>query len=239
METFKDSATEFIDLAKIFRHIVRKWYLIVIAGVLAGIMGFCYANFYITPTYRAKSVMLVELRNSHYDEMDYEQVTVAQKYVATFADIIRTNYVLEDVIQKLNLKESPSSLASKIQVYENEDTFLINVTMTHTDPKKALEILKALDDSVVDKVIEKFGSTYVQEWDAPTMVSNAPVSPNVSRYTVLGGMAGVVIALALIILIALLNNKVKSVSDLQRIVDMPVLGVVPSLQASEKNKGGY
>ncbi len=238
METFKDSATEFIDMAKIFRHIVRKWYLIVVAGVLAGVIGFCYANFYITPTYRAKSVMLVELRNSHYDEMDYEQVTVAQKYVSTFADIIRTNYVLEDVIKKLNLKESPASLASKIQVYENEDTFLINVTMTHTNPKKALEILQALDDSVVDKVVEKFGSTYVQEWDKP-VVSSTPVSPNVSRYTVLGGMAGVVIALALIILIALLNNKVKSVSDLQRMVDIPVLGVVPSLQVSEKNKGGY
>ena len=238
METFKDSATEFIDMAKIFRHIVRKWYLIVVAGVLAGVIGFCYANFYITPTYRAKSVMLVELRNSHYDEMDYEQVTVAQKYVSTFADIIRTNYVLEDVIKKLNLKESPASLASKIQVYENEDTFLINVTMTHTNPKKALEILQALDDSVVDKVVEKFGSTYVQEWDKP-VVSSAPVSPNVSRYTVLGGMAGVVIALALIILIALLNNKVKSVSDLQRMVDIPVLGVVPSLQVSEKSKGGY
>lgn len=238
METFKDSATEFIDMAKIFRHIVRKWYLIVVAGVLAGVIGFCYANFYITPTYRAKSVMLVELRNSHYDEMDYEQVTVAQKYVSTFADIIRTNYVLEDVIKKLNLKESPASLASKIQVYENEDTFLINVTMTHTNPKKALEILQALDDSVVDKVVEKFGSTYVQEWDKP-VVTSAPVSPNVSRYTVLGGMAGVVIALALIILIALLNNKVKSVSDLQRMVDIPVLGVVPSLQVSEKSKGGY
>ena len=238
METFKDSATEFIDMAKIFRHIVRKWYLIVVAGVLAGVIGFCYANFYITPTYRAKSIMLVELRNSHYDAMDYEQVTVAQKYVSTFADIIRTNYVLEDVIKKLNLKESPASLASKIQVYENEDTFLINVTMTHTDPKKALEILQALDDSVVDKVVEKFGSTYVQEWDKP-VVTRTPVSPNVSRYTVLGGMAGVVIALALIILIALLNNKVKSVSDLQRMVDIPVLGVVPSLQVSEKSKGGY
>ncbi len=238
METFKDSATEFIDMAKIFRHIVRKWYLIVIAGILAGVIGFCYANFYITPTYRAKSVMLVELRNSHYDEMNYEQVSIAQKYISTFTDIIRTNYVLEDVIKKLNLKESPSSLASKIQAHENEETFLITVTITHTDPKKALEILQALDDSVVDKVVEKFGSTYVQEWDKP-VVSSSPVSPNVSRYTILGGMAGVIIALALIILIALLNNKVKSVSDLQRIVDIPVLGVVPSLQVSEKNKGGY
>ncbi len=234
MENFKDSASEYIDLSKIFRHIVRRWYLIVIAGILAGAIGFCYAKFYITPTYRAKSVMLVELRNSHYDEMNYEQVTIAEKYVATFADIIRTNYVLEDVIDKLNLKETPSSLASKISVYEDEGTFLITVTIDHVNPKAALKILQALDESVVEKVIEKFGSNYVQEWDKPTMVSNAPVSPSVSRYTVVGGMAGVVIALAIIILFALLNNKVKSVADLQRVVDMPVLGIIPSLQALEK-----
>ncbi|MBE6782134.1 MAG: hypothetical protein E7540_05410 [Ruminococcaceae bacterium] len=235
MENFRETLT--IDLSQIFRQILRKWFWVAIAGILAATFSYCYAEYYVTPVYRATSVMLVELRESNIEELDSEKVTIAQKYVSTFADIIRTNYVLEDVIEDLGLqgKETPSSLFSRIKVYVADETFLIKVTFDHPDKQKAQEYLTAIDNSVVEKVKEKFGSDFVKEWDPPT-VSNGPVYPSVSRYTAVGGMIGVVVSLSLIILIALLNNKVKSVADLQRIEDLPILGVVPSLDAIEKNK---
>ncbi len=235
MENFRETLT--IDLSQIFRQIMRKWYWVAIAGILAATFSFCYAEYYVTPIYRATSVMLVELRESNIEELEAEKVTIAQKYVSTFADIVRTNYVLEDVIEDLGLegKETPSSLYSKIKVYVAEETFLIKITFDHPDKQTAQEYLTAIDNSVVEKVKEKFGSDFVKEWDPPTVTSN-PVYPSVTRYTAVGGMVGVVVSLSLIILVALLNNKVKSVADLQRLVDLPILGVVPSLDVLESKK---
>lgn len=235
MENFRETLT--IDLSQIFRQIMRKWYWVAITGILAATLSFCYAEYYVTPIYRATSVMLVELRESNIEELEAEKVTIAQKYVSTFADIVRTNYVLEDVIEDLGLegKETPSSLYSKIKVYVAEETFLIKITFDHPDKQIAQEYLTAIDNSVVEKVKEKFGSDFVKEWDPPTVSRNA-VYPSVTRYTAVGGMVGVVVSLSLIILVALLNNKVKSVADLQRLVDLPILGVVPSLDVLESKK---
>lgn len=235
MENFRETLT--IDLSQIFRQIMRKWYWVAITGILAATLSFCYAEYYVTPIYRATSVMLVELRESNIEELEAEKVTIAQKYVSTFADIVRTNYVLEDVIEDLGLegKETPSSLYSKIKVYVAEETFLIKITFDHPDKQIAQEYLTAIDNSVVEKVKEKFGSDFVKEWDPPTVSRNA-VYPSVTRYTAVGGMVGVVVSLSLIILAALLNNKVKSVADLQRLVDLPILGVVPSLDVLESKK---
>ncbi len=227
MDEIKNSATENIDLLQFGRALLKKWFLIVCMGVIAAIIGFIYSSFFITPLYSARSTMLVDLRNSVHDDLSSEQVNIAQKYVDTFAYIMETNTVLEPIIQELDLNESVSSLAAKLHVSPVEDTLLIKVSIQHYDREIALDIIKELDKKAPEIINQRITSGYIIEVESPT-ASAGPVSPNVTRYTMMGGVAGVLFMAFIIIVLEFFNNRVKSVAELQRVIDVPILGVIPS-----------
>ena len=235
MEEVKVPGVKSLDLMQLVRVILRRWFIVVIAGIIAAVIGFVYSSYYITPLYRASSTMLVDLRNSVHDDLSSEQVNVAQKYVATFAYIMKTNTVLEPVINELGLKESVSSLASKINIYTLEDTLLIRVSINHPDPQVAIKIVKAIGQTAPEIINQRITSGYITEIESPAVTVN-PVTPNIPKYTVTGAVVGVALAMLVIVAFSIFNNKIKSVEELQDLVDMPLLGVIPTLQ--KKNGKG-
>ncbi len=237
MENNKMSTIGHIDLIQLLFALLRRWVLIFCSGVVVAAIAFSYANFYITPLYRAKSTMLVDLRNSVHDDLSSEQVNVAQKYVSTFAYIIKTNTVLDPVIDELDLDETASTLASKLSVTTMEDTLLIKVSIDHPDQGTALQIIKLLVKRAPEIINQRITSGYIIEIETPT-VTGAPVSPNISKYTFTGGMVGVFIAAAVVVLVFVINNRIKSITDLQNYTELPVLGVIPTTQKNDiKSKG--
>ena len=233
MEDIKNSSEKTVDILQLARVVWAKWYVLVVAGVLAAVICFVYSNFFITPLYRASSTMLVDLRNSVHDDLSSEKVNVAEKYVSTLAYVMKTNTVLEPVIKELNLDETVSSLASKIGVSTMQDTLLIRVSVQHPDPKTAVNIIKTIGNVAPEVINQRITAGYITEIEAPS-VSASPVSPNVARNTLVGGAAGVFLAAAIVIALSILNNRVMSVADLQKAVDLPLLGVIPSLKKSAK-----
>lgn len=233
MEDIKNSSEKTVDILQLARVVWAKWYVLVVAGVLAAVICFVYSSFFITPLYRASSTMLVDLRNSVHDDLSSEKVNVAEKYVSTLAYVMKTNTVLEPVIKELNLDETVSSLASKIGVSTMQDTLLIRVSVQHPDPKTAVNIIKTIGNVAPEVINQRITAGYITEIEAPS-VSASPVSPNVARNTLIGGAAGVFLAAAIVIALSILNNRVMSVADLQKAVDLPLLGVIPSLKKSAK-----
>ncbi len=237
MNQTKTTSADYIEISQLFSALLRKWYLMVIACILGAAIAFSYANFFVTPLYRAKSTMLVDLRTSTEEKLSYERVTIAEKYLQTFASIIKTNTVLEPVIEELDLKESPAALASKISVSAVENTLLIRVNLDYPDKDTALAIVEAIDSIAPQIINEKIAGGQIFEIETPS-VSSAPVSPDVLKYTSVGIILGLVVSAGLILLAAIINNKVRSTEDLKRVLDMPVLGVIPVFGAEAKNKGG-
>ena len=233
MEEIKVSSEKSLDLVKLARVVLRKWFIVALAGVLAAVMGFVYSNFFVTPLYSSSTTMLVDLRNSVHEDLSSEKINVAEKYVPTVAYIIRTNTVLEPVIEELGLKESVGSLASKISVQTMEDTLLIRVSVKHADPKAAISIVKAISKIAPEIINQRITSGYITEIESPT-VSSKPVTPNVMKSTVLAGFVGALISAIVIIVLSLFDNKIKSIEELQEHVDLPLLGIIPALQ---KNNG--
>ena len=235
MEEVKLSVAKSLDLMQLLRVVLRKWFIVVIAGVVAAVIGFIYSSYYITPLYKASSTMLVDLRNSVHEDLSSEQINVAEKYVSTFAYIMKTNTVLEPVINDLGLKESVASLASKINIFTLEETLLIRVSINYPDPDLAMKIVKSIGQNAPEIINQRITSGYITEIEAPSVTIN-PVTPNIPKYTATAAVLGVALAVFVIVAFALFNNKIKSVEELQEAVDLPLLGVIPTLQ--KKNGKG-
>lgn len=233
MEEKKVSEAKSLDLIKLARVVLRKWILVAVVGLISVIIGFVYSNFFITPLYSSSSIMLVDFRNSIHEDLSSEQINVAEQFVPTVAFIVKTKDVLQTVKEELELKESTSSLASRIQVQTMDDTFLIRITVRHPNPKAAYSIVKAVSKASTEYINQKITSGYITEIESPS-VSSKPVSPNVLRYTLIAGLLGVFVSVFAIVIFSLFDNKVKSIEELQETVDLPILGVVPALS---KNSG--
>ena len=233
MEEKKVSEAKSLDLIKLARVVLRKWILVAVVGLISVIIGFVYSNFFITPLYSSSSIMLVDFRNSVHEDLSSEQINVAEQFVPTVAFIVKTKDVLETVREELKLKESASSLASRIQVQTMDDTFLIRITVKHPNPKAAYAIVKEVSKASTEYINQKITSGYITEIESPS-VSSKPVSPNVLRYTLLVGLLGVFVSVLAIVVFSLFDNKVKSIEELQETVDLPILGVIPALH---KNSG--
>ena len=60
-----------------------------------------------------------------------------------------------------------------------------------------------------------------------------PVSPNTLKNTAIGAMVGLVLCVGVLVLRMLLNNKINSDADVQKYLDLPVLGVIPAYEGDK------
>jgi polysaccharide biosynthesis transport protein len=69
------------------------------------------------------------------------------------------------------------------------------------------------------------------------LVPTAAISPNLPRAVGIAALAGLVIALALAFALELLDTTVKNQDDVERIIGVPFLGVIPTIQEGESRGG--
>ena len=90
------------------------------------------------------------------------------------------------------------------------------------------------------EILVKVPSSNVQIAQVAT-VPSTPSSPNLVRNTILGGILGLVLGLGLALLLEILSRRIKKPEDLERIFNLPLLGIVPKSRAyrrhSSRSKG--
>jgi capsular exopolysaccharide synthesis family protein len=87
-----------------------------------------------------------------------------------------------------------------------------------TDRAQSLQILSQLQSGNV-KVAQ------------PATLPTSPSSPKTTRNTVLGGILGLLLGVGLAFLLERLDRRVKDPDDLERIYNLPLLGMIPDSQA--------
>lgn len=139
--------------------------------------------------------------------------------------------MLDPVIDILGLDATASGLAGSVTATSPKDTVLLNISVTRMDPSEASEIANAIANSLSDvaQVIDpgSDGSGTVVMTDSkvatPPLI---PSSPNVQNYILLGIVFGIFIAIAQALLRHMLDLRLKTLDDIQRVSDLPVVGSI-------------
>lgn len=222
------SVSDLINILKI------RWLPILLAGVILAVLTFGYTKIFIVPQYASSAQLFVDTRRESSEGKDtYIQsshITAAKELANTYIHIIKTNTILNTVIEELGLNTSYSALRGKISVQVVEDTQILKVSVTDADPKVALAIVSKIVELTPSIINAKIDSGKLISIDSP-VVTAAPVSPNTLSNTVIGFVCGVLAVYIYFVVLRLLDNKIKSVEDIQKALDLPVLGVIPALDS--------
>lgn len=222
-----------IDLLEVL-EIVRQHILVVIlVTVLAAAAGFGVSRFLMVPQYEASALMIVNTRQDATANVTSDQINSATKLVSTYSIIIKSDTVLQQVINNLGLSLTYPQLQDRVTVSAVDDTQVMQITVRSDNPEWARQVCEQITQISPDVILESVEAGSVK------LISQAaanpdPVSPNVMRNTAVAGVLGLVLTLGVIILREMLDNKIKSEDDVRKYLELPVIGVIPDYEMGGK-----
>lgn len=184
-----------IDLGELFRVLLSKVHIIILAAILMALVAFVGTKLFVTPMYTSvtKMYVLAKDENSTTSSSNYSELTAGSMLTKDYMELVKSRPVLEKTISVLNLKMQPAELANMISVSTPTDTRIMTVSVESANPKQAKEIADAVREAVsvqIKEIMSVDSVNTVEEGNLPT----SPSSPNTMKNMMLGGILGFVIA---------------------------------------------
>ena len=216
---------EVIDLSELLRLLWSHVLQIVAVGLVAAVISFLVCTFALTPRYQASVNMIVNTRQDNTTTVSNDNITSAKNMIDTYAVIIKSNLVLNDVIQRMGLDMTYSQLADSITVGSVNSTQIMAITVTNENPGLAAQTIAEVAPDVIVEKVEAGSCKAVSDVE----IGTTPVYPQTKKTMLLCALAGMVAACALLVVNHLLHNYIVDDEDVQKKLDLPVLGFIPEV----------
>ena len=226
-----------IDLRVIWGVLRKNLILIIIVTVIFGIGAYFYSAFFIPKQYSASALLIVNNKANDKTTVNATEINAAQGLAELYSIIIKSDTVLTQVIDELQLNMTYEQLNSKISVSSVNSTQVIKISMTHQNAEFAQKVIEKLVEVAPPIITDKVEAGSVKVISASTISnSGKPVSPNLKRNAMIGALAGLVLVLLIIFLKELLNNTFKTEDDILNTLNVPLIGIIPEVDGKEFNK---
>lgn len=225
----QDNQTVEIDVLSLVKTLWRRKFLIVVTAFVIAIIALGYSTFIIKPTYTSSTrIYVVNRQPGDNSTLTNQDLQAGSYLVKDYKEIILSQDVLAKVISDLKLNMQPSALAKKITVTVPTDTRIVSIAVSDGDAKEAARIANSLRQVAAEKIIavtKVADVTTLEETEIP----NAPSSPNIRRNTLIGFLAGGVLISVVILVVEVLDDRVKKPEDVEEALGITLLGVVPNM----------
>ena len=218
-----------IDVFHLLKILWKRKLLIVLVAFVTGAVTFAYNSFIVKPEFTSTTRIYVVNRNQGDKPGLTNQDLQAGSYlVKDYREIILSQDVLEKVATDLKLELPPKDLAIKIKVTVPVDTRIVSISVTDRAPEEASRIANSLREVAAQKIISvtRVSDVTTLEEARP---ATSPSSPNIRRNTMVGFLAGAVVMVVTVLLVELLDTRVKRPEDIEDVMQIALLGVVPNL----------
>ena len=216
-----------IDIMLLLRRIWSQKLIIVLTTLVFTAGALMYSLFIATPKYNSTTRVYVVNPKKDNQAITTQDVQLGTLLVKDYKEIILSNSVMSDVVAKNKLQITPGELAKKISVDAPKDTRIISITVTDKDPQKARDLANAVREVSADKIKEV---TKIEDVTTLEQAEAAltPSSPNVFKNSVLAALLGFILAVGGVVLIELMDDRIKRPEDIEETMNLVLLGVIPS-----------
>ena len=225
----KEQNTMEIDVFHLFKILWKRKILIALVAIVAGALAFAYSAFIVKPEFTSTTRIYVVNRNQGDKPGLTNQDLQAGSYlVKDYREIILSQDVLEKVTSNLKLDLSPKDLAKKVKVTVPVDTRIVSISVNDRVPEEASRIANSLREVAAEKIISitRVSDVTTLEEARPAI---APSSPNIRKNTIIGLLGGTFFMVITVLIVELVDTRVKRPEDIEEVMQIALLGVVPNL----------
>jgi capsular polysaccharide biosynthesis protein len=234
----KDYAS--VDLLHIIKSLWKKAWVIAIAMILVGIIGFSVAAFVIAPTYSSSVMLYVNNGMSVGDifQLSSSQITGARSLVDTYIVMLQNRTTLNKVIEKADVDYDFEDLEDMIKAESVNGTEIIRITVTSPDPYEAAQIANAIAIVLPARISEIIKGSSMEVVDSAA-VNLKKVAPSITGYTGVGMLVGAIISVLALIVIDMRDDTIRSEEYILQNYDYPILAKIPDLTNVDSKSYGY
>ncbi len=234
-------------LKNIFLAVYKRVWLIVILSIIGGVIGFAYSTYYIEPQYASNVTFVVENSSADYssdvtEDGDHRQITAgdqnsAAQLINTYKKILTSRYACQQIADKVYNPDVPaeryttkqytySQIAKMLEIKQDGDSQIMKLIVTCPSAEDAQIIADAFFISAENIIKEKFTGGYIKPLDN-AQLNKSRVAPSRTLYTLVCGIIVGIFSVLIIVIVALLDKRIKSEDDIAALCTIPVIGTIP------------
>ena len=225
---------EEINLKDFWEYYKRYLAFVIIVVVLAVSLMIGYDTLLKVPKYSTSTtVLLVKDEESGTGSISQNDITINQKLVSTYSQIIKSRLVLEQVIDNLNLKYSYEQLSSEVSVQTVDDTEILKITVTDKSAGKAALIANEISSIFEKEVKQIYNMNNVSVIDVAIVPVN-PSNMHLVKDIVIAFAVGLVLSSGIVFVIFYFDDILRDTNTLEKELEIPVLAKV--FKAKDSNE---
>lgn len=229
MNNQENQAVE-IDVFAMLKTLWKRKFSIVLVALVFAIAAFGYSAFLAKKEYQSTSrIYVVSRQNQDNNALTNSDLQAGSYLVKDYREIILSQNVLTQAIEELKLDMTPAELSKKISVSVPTDTRILSITAKDGNPKEAARIANGLRNVAAEKIISVTKVSDVTTLDEAE-VPQSPSSPNIRRNVLLGFIAGAGLMVVLMVVVEVLDDRVKRPEDIEELMGLTLLGIVPDIK---------
>lgn len=212
-----------IDLVELFYYLLSKLHFIALGTLIGALLLGFYGSSRVVPVYSATSKLYIMGQTGTSIISDLQ---IGEKLTMDYQEVFKTWEVHEMVNQELGTSFSYSRLQSMLYVSNPEDSRVLYITVRDTDAQRAADIANAYA-TAAKRFISQTMDTDEPSTFSVALVPSVASSTSITGYVLRGILFGTVLAIGILVLIFLLDNRPKSTEDIMQAAGIPTLAVIP------------
>lgn len=232
------SGSDTVRLGNVFRELWSGLPTIVLAAVIGGMIALLGTIVLITPTYKSTTslyVMSNEEKSTSVNNTDLQAGTLLTK---DYEEIIKSREVIEEALTSLDIDADYGTILKDLSVNTPDDTRVIYITVTYTDPYTAADIANAVRRAAIQRIQSIIDVKTVKV----VSDANVPVhkeGPSYSKAALVGAFAGALLAVIILVIMALANDTIRTGDDIEKYLHISLLGTIPIAEGEKRSKKVY
>lgn len=217
---------EEIDLTELFAYFLKRAYIIVITAIVCLVLGLTYTIFLKEPLYKSDVNVIIVNKDTQVSSTLQSEITANQKLAATYRELVESRTILNQVIDNLDLDYTIGQLQDMITVENVNETEIIKITVSSTDPKEAKVIANETVNIFQEEVKDIYNLENVSVVDK-AVLAKEPYNINIIKESIIYIALGMVLSCGVIFVIYYFDNTIKSIDQVEKHLGVPVIGTVP------------
>lgn len=219
---------EVIRMDDIVYILIKRCKMILLITLIATIFSAIISFFIIPPKYEASIKAFIGKENTQVKDEDqtYNDVEMYQKLLKTYAEVIQTNDLVEKAVDLESLGLKSQDILDNLKVTPRADTQILEIKYTSGDKVLARNILDSVTTEFIKSSIDLIPNSNVKIIEN-VKIPEDPVSPNKLINISIAFLLGLMISIGLSFLLECVDNTFKSKEQMEEVLGLPVLGVIP------------
>lgn len=220
MEEQVISVSEIIDAVK------KRWKIIVLTTVLATVVSGIFSFFVISHTYEASTKIFIGKEGAESEGYNSSDVSMYQNLIKTYSELIKTKDLVNKAINNSQYDLSVNNVLNGITVNTLTGTQILQISYQSKSPSIAKNMLESITNEFITKAEELVPNGNVKILESVELPKN-PVAPNKTMNIAIAFILGMMVGFGIVFLLEYLDNTYKNKEQLEKDLDIPVLGVIP------------